>query len=172
MIRMLMSICFVLFSCSNTYSQKDTQRVETIIAGTRHHLEYIGWTNDYEHIFTREQVLTLDSIIGDFHKQTNIEIAIVTLDSSYVTGVDFDDYITSLGNQWGVGKKVKNNGVIIGISAGLKKITIRNGFGIEQKLSDSETKNIIDKMMIPKFREADYYRGTRQGLSAIMAILK
>jgi len=55
---------------------------------------------------------------------------------------------------------------------GYHKMTIRNGYGIEKILSDSETKEIIDNAFIPSFRKDEYYQGTLNGLNKLMDILR
>jgi len=131
-----------------------------------------GWTNDFEHILTAEQVVYLDSLVGNFEIETSIEIAIVTIDTSVVDKAGFEKFIKNLSNEWAVGKKGLNNGIVIGISAGLKKIRIHNGYGIEPMLSDIETKRIIDEIMIPEFRKAAYFEGIEKTIIAIISKLK
>ena len=81
---------------------------------------------------------------------------------------DLDAYTLKLANTWGVGKKGSNNGIIIAIAPYMRRVRINNGLGIEKKLSDAETKNIIDSIITPNFKKGDYFEGTRQGLIAIM----
>ena len=131
-----------------------------------------GWTKDYERIFNLAQIDTLNSIISKFEAETAIEIAIVTIDSSLTTAEDFDSLVLAIHNHWGVGKKVKSNGIVIGVSAGLKKIRISNGYGIEAKLSDNETKKIIDDTIIPHFKRGNIFEGVRRGLLAIFHSLQ
>ncbi|HLK27940.1 MAG TPA: TPM domain-containing protein [Puia sp.] len=128
----------------------------------------LGWTSDFEHIFSREQISVLDSIIGKFKKETTNEIAIVTIDSSWITKEKFDSLILEIHNGWGVGRKNINNGIVIGICMGLRKIRISNGNGIVVKLSDAETKKIIDEIIIPEFKKGDYFEGTKKGLLELM----
>lgn len=128
----------------------------------------IGWTNDYEHIFTLREIEIFDSIISDFEFKTTNEIVIVTVDSSMTTIDKFDSLFLSIHNAWGVGKKDKDNGIVFGFSAGLRKIRINKGDGIAVKLSDKETKEIIDDIIIPEFKAGNYFEGTRKGLLAIM----
>ena len=135
-------------------------------------LKPTGWTNDFEHILTAAQVVYLDSLIGNFENETSIEIAVVTIDTSVVDKAGFEKFIKNLSNEWGVGKKGLNNGIVIGISAGLKKIRIHNGYGIEPMLSDTETKRIIDEIMIPEFRNAAYFEGIEKTILAIISKLK
>jgi uncharacterized protein len=131
-------------------------------------LKPLGWTSDFEHIFTAAQIRELDSIVSQFEKETTNEIAIVTIDSTQTTKDKFDDFIPGLHNNWGVGKKIKNNGIVIGISAGLRSIRISNGYGIEPKLSDTETKKIIDNIIVPEYKKGNYFEGTKKGLLLIM----
>jgi uncharacterized protein len=128
----------------------------------------LGWTSDYEKIFTKEQINELDSIIADFEKQSSNEIAIISIDSSWTTIEKFDNLTISIGEFWGVGKKDINNGIVIGISKGLRKIRISIGYGIEEKLTDEETKKIINDIIIPYFKKGMYFEGTKKGLSSIM----
>jgi uncharacterized protein len=67
--------------------------------------------------------------------------------------------------------KRKNNGIVIGISRGYRKMRIQNGKGIESVLTDEETKKIIDTSFIPHFREGKYYEGTINGLKNLMETL-
>jgi uncharacterized protein len=132
----------------------------------------LGWISDYEGIFTDEEITSLDSIVAGFEAKTSIEVAIVTLDSSWTTPERFDRYVLGLHNSWGVGKKDKKNGIVIGLSAGLRRIRISNGYGIESRLTDQDTKAIIEETIIPQFRESNYFEGVRQGLLAIIQKLK
>ena len=63
----------------------------------------------------------------------------------------------------------KNNGILIGISTAKRKIRISNGSGIVDKLSDKETKAIIDDIIIPAFKRGNYFEGL---LNAIEEIIK
>jgi uncharacterized protein len=131
-----------------------------------------GWVNDFTDLFTPAQQTILDSLITAFEKATTVEISIVTIDSTVTSRNDFDDYITALGNRWGVGKKETNNGVVIGICPSYKRIRISTGTGIMQQLTDQETKAIIDNIIIPQDKQGDYFNGTKLGLLAVMQELR
>jgi len=130
-----------------------------------------GYVNDYDNLFEDKEQMLLDSLIAEFEKRTSIEIAIITLDSSASAKEDFDKLILEIARKWGVGKKGVDNGIVIGISHGHRKIRIQNGYGIEKILSDEETKQIIDNYFIPGFKQQGYYRGTYDGLIELMRIL-
>jgi uncharacterized protein len=130
------------------------------------------YVNDFERIFTIEQIEFLDSIINDFEKKTTIQIAIVSIDTTMISKDKFDDYTLQMLRTWGVGQKDKNNGILIGISLAYGRIRIQNGYGIEKILSNEETKQIIDSTFIPRYKEGKFYEGTLNGLNAIIQKLK
>jgi len=127
-----------------------------------------GYVNDYAGLFSDEQKDSLANIIREHEKQTTNEIAVVTFDTLMIPRDSFDSFTLHLANQWGVGKKDKNNGVLIAICLKMHTIRIQNGYGIEKKLSDSETKEIIDSIIIPEFKNANFYEGTKKGVLAII----
>lgn len=131
-----------------------------------------GFINDFEHIFLQEEIDALDSLVLDFEKESTIEISVVTLDSNYTNKLEFDNYSLDLARYWKIGKKDKSNGILIAISKSLRKMRIQNGYGIEEKLTDSQTKLIIDSVFIPEFKKGNFYKGTNEGILALMNKVK
>lgn len=131
-----------------------------------------GWINDFEELFTPQQEKVLDSLVTAFEKETTIEIAVVTLDTTATEKERFDELILHIHNTWGVGKKETNNGIVIGISAGYRTLRISNGYGIEKLWSNAETKQLIDADFVPFFKQGAYYQGVENGLKALMAALR
>lgn len=132
----------------------------------------IGYVNDYENILTDSEEQVLDSLIREFQQRTTIQIAFITLDTTMTTSENFDIYTLNIARTWGVGENDKNNGVVIGVSKGYRQMRIQNAFGIEKILSDDETKQIIETAFIPHYKAGEYFKGTYEGLTALMSILK
>lgn len=132
----------------------------------------INWTNDYEDLYSDNEQIKLDSIISQFERETTIEIGIVTIDTTKTSEEKFEELSLQIAQTWGVGKKDKDNGILIAISKGYRKIRIVNGNGIEKIITDNETKEIIDKYFIPDFKEGNYYDGTLKGLTELIKLLK
>ncbi len=135
----------------------------------------IGWISDFEHVFTKTEINFLDSIIAKHKAQTTNELALVTLaldTFSIKTPEDFDQFSLNLFRQWGVGEKDKNNGIGVLMSPNLRKIRIEIGYGLNAKLTDGEAKNIIDTIIIPEFKNGNYFIGISKGLDAIFNEIK
>jgi uncharacterized protein len=131
-----------------------------------------SWTNDYEGLFSDDEEQILDSVVSAFETETSKQFCIVTLDTICTSKEKFDELALHIAKVWGVGQKDKNNGVAICISKGHRRIRICNGYGIEKILSDKETKDILDKYIIPKFKEGEYFQGTLDGLVALVDTLR
>ncbi len=129
--------------------------------------DYIGYTNDFEGIFTQEQITELDKIISLHEKETSNEITIVTIESIHPYKSLFD-YSLDLMNNWGVGKKEKDNGVGIVFGKKIREIQIQVGYGLEADLDDVEAKKIIDNIIIPEFTKGDFFTGIKKGLLEII----
>lgn len=128
----------------------------------------VGWVNDFTGLFSTAEIKNLDSLIGNYEEKSTVEISVATVDTSITGPIEFDAYTLLMLRTWGVGKKEKNNGILIVIAPGMRRIRIQNGYGIEKFLSNDETKEIIDNAFLPYFKEAKFYEGTRQGILAII----
>jgi uncharacterized protein len=131
-----------------------------------------GFINDFVQLFTIDEINTLDSLVSVLERTTTVEISVAAISSKMVKIEDFEDYSLVMMRTWGVGKKEKNNGILIAISPDLRRMRIQNGYGIENILTDAKTKNIIDNSFIPKFKEGKYFEGTRDGIIALIQELK
>lgn len=129
--------------------------------------QYTGFVNDFEDILTAQEEQELTAIIEKHKAKTTDQIAIVTL-TSIDPYQNIDDYSLALARHWGVGQKDKNNGMLIALGKGLRAIRIQNGRGLESRLSDAATKKIVDELMIPEFKNDQYYLGLKKGLEALV----
>lgn len=127
-----------------------------------------GLVNDYEDLFTKEEEATLDSLIHVIRDQYDIVIAIVTIDSGVVAAKDLDALTLHIANTWGIGNRDTDNGILIGISRGHGKMRIQNGSGIENVISDRETKIIVDDVFLTRYKHGFYFEGTMEGIGALV----
>ncbi len=131
-----------------------------------------SWVNDFEDIFTSSEERKLEKQILAFKAKTGIEIAIITIDKRAMTAEEFDAFTLEIAQNWAIGSKEKNDGMLIAISKGLRRIYIHNGIGTAEILSDAATAKIIDEVFIPAFKKGEYYQGTKDGLNSITKKLK
>jgi uncharacterized protein len=126
-----------------------------------------SWVNDFEDIFTSSEERKLEKQILAFKAKKRMEIVIVTIDKRAMTTEEFDVFTLEIARIWAVGSKEKNDGMLIAISKGLRRIYIHNGIGTAEIFSDAATAKIIDEVFIPAFKKGEYYQGTKDGLKSI-----
>jgi len=133
--------------------------------------DYVGYVNDFEEIFTKEQIKELEEIIAKHEEVTTNEIAVVSIDSFEPYKTLFD-YSLDLSNYWGIGKKDVNNGIVIVFGKQIRQIRIQVGYGLENMLKDEEAQKIITNTIIPEFKKGDFYAGIKKGLIEIINEVK
>jgi uncharacterized protein len=126
--------------------------------------------NDYTGTLSADQIQQLEQKLVAFDDSTSIQVAIAILKS--VGEYDINDYAQQLGRAWGVGTKGKDNGVMIVVALGDRKISIQTGYGVEGVLPDMYTRRIIDNDIKPYFKAGDYFKGLDAGTNAIIALSK
>jgi uncharacterized protein len=131
-----------------------------------------GWVNDYERDFNEKQIASLENLILKFKAESSIQIAVVTVDTLMTSKKKFNDLALRIANSWKPGEKEKDNGILIAFSRKHRLIRICNGYGIEKLISDKETKEVIDKYIIPQLKKDDYYAGALTGLTELIKLLK
>lgn len=131
----------------------------------------VGWVNDFEGLFSSKEENQLETMIEHFEKKTGIEIMIVTIDTNMIAKSNFNDFSYRLLRIWGIGKRLKENGIIICVSSGYQILKVSCDFGIDQFMSESTTMRIENKYFIPFYKKNKYYEGTYKGLNAIITQL-
>ncbi|MGL5058990.1 MAG: TPM domain-containing protein [Microcoleus sp.] len=129
-----------------------------------------GWVTDKANILSDSTENRLDRIISDLEAKNGSEIAVVTVTETKPS-VTPKAFATELFNYWGIGKKGKNNGVLLLISAGERRIEIETGSGIQGILPDSQVLEIINSEIKPRFQKQDFNGGTLAGTKALVNIL-
>tara|TARA_Y100000589_G_C27158975_1_gene631988 strand:+ start:1563 stop:2039 length:477 start_codon:yes stop_codon:yes gene_type:complete len=126
---------------------------------------------DYEDLLNEKQEVELQRMIGDHEAKTTNEIALVTTpDWGEKSNALF--FSVNFGEKHGIGKKEKNNGIVIVVSKQQREARISTGYGTEEVLKDEIAKQIIDSLMIPRFKEDKYFEGIKDGTQEIIDFLE
>ncbi|TDQ10380.1 TPM domain-containing protein [Pedobacter metabolipauper] len=126
--------------------------------------------NDYTNTLSSSQVQQLEQKLVAFNDSTSTQIAIAIVKT--VGDYDINEYTLELGRKWGVGQAGKNNGIMIVVAVGDRKISIQTGYGLEGVLPDVYSKRIIENDIKPYFKAGDYYQGLEAGTNAIIKYTK
>lgn len=122
--------------------------------------------NDFTNTLSEDQKAALEQKLVAYDDSTSNQIAVVIVST---TG-DYApvDYATKLGREWGIGNKKTNNGVLVLVAKNDREVFIAPGYGLEGAIPDITARSIIETIIVPNFRESDFYRGLDLGTNAIM----
>ncbi|HNV96740.1 MAG TPA: TPM domain-containing protein [bacterium] len=126
-----------------------------------------GFVNDYTNTLTTQEKQSLEQKLSDFEKQTTNEISVVIIQS--LEGDTIENFAVKLFEDWKIGKKNNDNGVLLLISIEDRKIRIETGYGMEGYLTDAQSFWIIDETMKPEFRNNNYYGGIDKAVDQIIS---
>ncbi|MCS6819623.1 MAG: TPM domain-containing protein [Chitinophagales bacterium] len=122
--------------------------------------DFAGFLNENE----REQ---LENKLVAYNDSTSTQISIVTITD--LGPYPASDYAFQLAEKWGIGQKGKNNGILILAAKNQREVFIATGYGLEDVLPDAICKRIVEDIIIPRFREGNFFAGFDEATDEIIA---
>ena len=121
---------------------------------------------DQTNTLSENDINTLASQIATSRAEKSYQIAILIIptlgNDEYLEG-----YSLKVAREWGVGRSDTDNGVLLFIAKGDRKLRIEVGRGLEGDLTDVTSSRIIRNVITPKFRDGKYYEGIQAGINSI-----
>jgi uncharacterized protein len=100
---------------------------------------------------------------------TGQQVVVVTVRS--LQGYPIEDFGYRLGRAWGIGEKGKNTGALLIVAPNERAVRIEVGYGLEGLLTDALSRSIIERDILPAFRQGQFARGIMDGTSAMLVAL-
>ncbi|MEW6468342.1 MAG: TPM domain-containing protein [Bacteroidota bacterium] len=135
---------------------------------------YNNLSKEFPQLLSSAEAGILEEKLISIAEETSNQVAVVIVDD--FGGSDANDFGTRLFNKWGIGKDNKDNGVLILVKPterdGGREVFIVTGYGLESVLPDITCKKIIERDMLPHFRNGDYSKGLLTGVDVIYGFIK
>ncbi|HZQ62364.1 MAG TPA: YgcG family protein [Casimicrobiaceae bacterium] len=112
----------------------------------------------------------LTRTLKEYEDKTSTQIVVLTIPT--LAGDSIEDYATRVFEAWKLGRKDKDNGVLVIVVPRDRKMRIEVGYGLEGTLPDVAASRIIRDVMTPRFKDNDFNRGIEDGVNAIVAQLE
>ncbi len=124
-----------------------------------------GHVNDFASLLSSSARDSLEAQLTRLEQETGAEVAVVTV--ADMDGTYIEDYAVRLFEEWGIGKKSQDNGVLFLVAVAERKARIEVGYGLEPIITDARAGRILDERVLPSFRTDSYETGIVQGTAAI-----
>ena len=127
---------------------------------------FTGYVVDRAEVIGSPERRRLAERLGRVERRTGHQVAVVTVNS--LGGHSIESYATALGNDWGIGRRGRNDGVLLLIAPHERRVRIAVGCGLERKLTDSKAATIISDGILPAFRAGHMELGIASGVDGIL----
>jgi len=116
-------------------------------------LKPTGYVNDFAHVLSPAAKQRLENYCAELERATGAQMAIVTVDS--LEGDPIDDVANTLYRQWGIGKKGKDEGVLLLFAIKDHKDRGEVGYGLEPVIPDGYVGGVL-RGIRPILRQGNY----------------
>lgn len=109
---------------------------------------------------------TINELLIKLEKASTIEFAVITIPS--LNDLTIEEYANKMANELGIGKKEKDNGVLLLISKTDNKVRLEIGNGLQGILTDSISGRILDNYFVPYRENNEYEKAVSQTVQAVI----
>jgi len=152
----LSSLLFVIFLLSSLQAHATFPKTQ-------------GYVSDFAGIIPSNAATLLTTLGQELKNKTGAELAIVTVND--LGDQSLETYAVDLFEQWGIGSKGKDNGILILVAKKERQIRIEVGYGLEGSIPDGRATQIIREQIVPAFGAGDYGAGLWRGALAVSQII-
>ncbi len=146
-------LCFAVFTASADVAVPSLQARVTDLTGT----------------LSAARISELEQQLAAFEAKKGAQVAVLMVPS--VQPETIEQYAVRAFEQWKLGRKGVDDGVLLVIAKDDRKLRIEVGYGLEGVLTDATAKRIISDVIVPRFRQGDFSGGVMDGVTRIMAVV-
>ncbi len=108
---------------------------------------------DHAGVLSTTEEMVLDRLLVQERTSTGLQMAVLIIRST--EGEPIQDYAIRVAERWGGGSKKRSDGVLLLLAIDDRTSRLEVGYDLEDKLTDSTSKTILDNMR-PNLRRSDY----------------
>jgi uncharacterized protein len=112
----------------------------------------------------------LEAKLRDLETRTGAQVAVLIIPS--LEGDSLEAYSVRVAQTWKLGRRGVDDGVLLFVAKNDRKMRIEVGYGLEPKLTDARSREILDEYVRPRFRANDFDGGIAAGVDAIAATIE
>jgi uncharacterized protein len=129
-----------------------------------------GRVVDQANLLDPGQEAELTVRLEELEQQTSRQLVVATVPS--LEDYPIEEYGYRLGRHWGIGHGEADNGAILLVAPNERRVRIEVGYGLEPILTDALSQMIIQRRILPAFRNNDLAGGVFAGADAVIEQLQ
>jgi uncharacterized protein len=128
-----------------------------------------GRVTDLTGTLSREQIAALEQMLQSFEQRKGSQIAVLMLPSTAPETIE--QYALRVAEAWKIGRRGIDDGALVVVAKDDRAARIEVGYGLEGALNDATASRIGREVMVPRFREGDYFGGISAALDRMMRVI-
>jgi uncharacterized protein len=128
-----------------------------------------GYVNDFAHLLDPAARASLEQRLSEYDRTTGNQIAVAIFPD--LGGVPINEFTVQLEEAWKVGKRGKDNGILLVVAVKERQVRIEIGYGLEGKVTDGDAGAIIRDVIAPAFRAGRYGEGIDGAVAQLMRLI-
>lgn len=126
-----------------------------------------GFVNDFAGVLPPAERARLEAELAALERETGAEMAVAVVPGTAPETPKM--YAVKLFEVWGIGKRGRDNGVLVLVAMAERRVEVEVGYGLEGVLPDGLVGSILDREVVPRFRAGDLAGGIAAGVAALAA---
>jgi uncharacterized protein len=127
------------------------------------------WATDKAGFLTPSVLSALDARLQAFSDREKHQV-LVYIDKT--TGGDpIEDFAVKAFEAWKVGRKGLDDGLVLFIMSVDRKIRIEVGYGLEDKVTDARSSQVINNILVPKIQAGDQDAAVSEAVNALLGYI-
>jgi uncharacterized protein len=122
--------------------------------------------NDYAGILPEADRQRIEQRLAEHEQRTGQQFAVLTIDT--LDGEPIEGFAIRTVEKWRLGKKGKDDGLLLLIVPRDRKMRVEVGYGLEGDVTDAVSSRVIRETLAPAFRNQDYAGGVERALVQLM----
>ncbi|WP_096361940.1 TPM domain-containing protein [Sulfuricaulis limicola] len=116
----------------------------------------------------------LEQELRDFETRKGSQIAVLIVPTTQPEAIE--QYSLRVAETWKVGRKDArgsriDDGVILLVAKDDRALRIEVGYGLEGAIPDAVANRVIDEIIVPFFKQGDYYGGIQAGITRLIRLI-
>lgn len=121
---------------------------------------------DHAGVLAVGEIALLERELAAFEDSTSTQIAVLVVRST--GGVPIEEFALRVAEENRIGRKGRDNGVLLVVAMEDREVRIEVGYGLEGAIPDALAGRIVRNEIIPQFRSGKYFAGIHAGTQALM----
>jgi len=115
------------------------------------------YVDDRARVIDAEHVQALNGILQELEQKTGVQYIILTVDST--GGLPIEQFSIELLDQWKLGQKGKDNGLLFTLAMGERAYWFAVGYGLEGVITDTFAGQVGRDVLVPYLKKSQYGQG-------------